>query len=218
VVTWGEQPDQAGGAVTYQSLPVAGRATIAGPIAATIYATSSNTNMELIASLYDVAPDGTATKITDGPILASQRQLDPTNSWYDEDGLAVRPYLAQVGDSYLILNRAYRLEIEITPTEWSISPGDSLRLTFTTQETTSQCRGEVFTIEPCFNTTPQLETLPGGTYSILAGPRYPSAINLPLLPYMYFATAQSAVTPTSGGATEPMYWGPERDRGWFGRR
>lgn len=212
-LVWGEQPDQAGGAVTYQSPPVAGGATIAGPIAATIYATSSNTNMELIASLYDVAPDGTATKITDGPILASQRELDPANSWYDENGLAVRPYLAQVGDSYLTPNRTYRLDIEITPTEWSIAPGDSLRLTFTTQEPTSQCGGEVFTIEPCFNTTPQLATLPGGTYSIQAGPRYPSAINLPLLPYMYFPTALSAVTPTSGGASEPIYWGPERHWG-----
>ena len=217
-LVWGEQPDQTGGTVTYQSAPVAAGATIAGPIAATMYATSSNTNMELIASLYDVAPDGTATKITDGPILASQRQLDPANSWYDQDGLAVRPYLAQVGDSYLTPKKAYRLDVEMTPIEWSIAPGDALQLTVTTQEPTSQCGGEVFTIEPCFNTTPQLETLPGGTYSILAGSRYPSAINLPLLPYMYFATAPSTVTPTSGGATEPIYWGPERDWRWPGRR
>ena len=60
--------------------------------------------------------------------------------------------------------------------------------------------------DPCFNTKPQLETLPGA-YSILADRWHPSTVNLPVLPYKYYATARSAVTSTSGGYTVPMDWG-----------
>ncbi len=46
-----------------------------------MYANSSNTNLELIATLAGVAPDGTAVPITFGAVLDSQRALSPLNLW-----------------------------------------------------------------------------------------------------------------------------------------
>ena len=203
-----EQPDQPGGSITYTSTPIADGATISGPIGATIWASSSNTNMELIASVYDVSPDGTAQLISDGPILASQRQLDPTASWYDDSGASIQPVLSQTGDQYLTPHHAYELDISITARQWSVAPGHSVRFTITTQTPTSEC-GTAFNAEPCYYTTPQQRTLPGGTYTLLSDAAHPSALNLPLLPYDYFPTARSAVTATSAGFSEPMDWGPE---------
>jgi hypothetical protein len=55
-------------------------------------------------------------------------------------------------------------------------------------------------------TTPQKATVPGGTYTILSGTRFPSAVNLPLVSARCFATAASGATPTSSGAIEPLDW------------
>jgi uncharacterized protein len=174
-----------------------------------VYASSSNTNLELIATLYDVAPDGTATKITDGVVLGSQRQLDPRLSWYDAAGDPERPFLSQTHDVYLAPGKPYRFDIPLLPQQWAITPGDSLRLTLTTQELTTLCATATFSTEPCYNTAPQKQTLPGGTYSIRTDRQHPSALSLPLLPYEQFRTANSRVTPTSGGIVEPLDWGPE---------
>jgi hypothetical protein len=45
--------------------------------------------------------------------------------------------------------------------------------------------------DPCYLTTPQQATVPGGTYTLHHGPQWLSALNLPLLPANHFATAHS---------------------------
>ncbi|HEV2898604.1 MAG TPA: CocE/NonD family hydrolase C-terminal non-catalytic domain-containing protein [Pseudaminobacter sp.] len=70
----------------FSTPPFAEGATIAGPISATIFASSSNTNLELIAALYDMAPDGFEQPISMGAVLGSQSRLDTERSWMDEDG------------------------------------------------------------------------------------------------------------------------------------
>ena len=210
-----EQPDQPDGTLTYNSAPLRYGATLSGPIAATVYATSSNTNLQLIASLYDVAPDGTATLISGGALVGSQRTLDPEKSWYDRHGLAVRPWQTAVEDDYLQPNQPYRLDVALRPRQWAIAPNDALRLVLTTQTPSAGCV-TLFPLstDPCFNTAPQLQTLPGGVYSILSDRQHPSSVNLPLLPYMYYPTAQSTVTPTSNGYSVPIDWGPDRAHRW----
>ncbi|MFI0468308.1 CocE/NonD family hydrolase C-terminal non-catalytic domain-containing protein [Saccharopolyspora sp. 5N102] len=73
-------------------LAAAKGATLAGPMSATIYARSSNTDLELIAHLYDVAPDGTATRIMEGAVLGSQRELDPRKSCTGTDRTPTWPW------------------------------------------------------------------------------------------------------------------------------
>lgn len=206
-----EQPDQPDGTLTYNSAPVTGGATLSGPIAVTAYASSSNANLELIASLYDVAPDGTATLISSGALVGSQRALAQGKSWYDRDGFAVRPYQTAVEDDYLQPSQPYRLDIALRPRQSAILPNHALRLVLTTQIPSADCATLIpLSTDPCFNTKPQLQSLPGGVYSILSDRQHPSTINLPWLPYLYYTTARSAVTPTSNGYSVPIYWGPDR--------
>jgi uncharacterized protein len=205
-----EQPDQPGGLLTFETRPFAKGATLAGHVSATVHASSSNTNLELIASLYDVAPNGTATLVTNGAVLGSQRARVRERSWYDEDGTPVLPYLAQKRDDYLIPGHTYRLEIALSPRQRAIVPGNRLRLTLTTQTPTAVCAGGG--TDPCVPTAPQAATLPRGVYTIHYGKRTASSLNLPLLPYGFFATATGGVTATSGGANVPLDWSSAEPR------
>lgn len=210
-INWA-QPDT-GASLTYTTPPLAEGATLAGPISVTVHASSSNTNLELVGFLFDVAPDGTAIEITNGTVLGSQRELDATKTWHDIDGKLIYPYTMQARDQYLTPGKVYQFDIGLFPRQWSIAPGHAVRLTLTTQMPQVFCDAAYFGSEPCQLTTPQTRTLPGGDYVIERG-----LINLPLLPHGHFPTAASGPTPTSSGVVLPLDWGtgyptqPEHNR------
>jgi predicted acyl esterase len=211
-IVW-EQPNDQGGAVRYTTAPFKAGATLAGPMNATIHASSSNRNLELIATLYDVAPDQTAIPVTHGTVLGSQSAERPSWNWYDANYKLIRPFTAQRGDEYLSPGKVKRFDIALFPRMWSIRPGHSLRLTLTTQTPDSTCAyavtHSVLASDPCYLTAPQMQTLPGGVYQIRRGPSSlaASSINVPVVPYKFFATAAGGVTSTSGGYSEPLDWG-----------
>jgi uncharacterized protein len=64
-----------GGALTYTSAPFSEDTVLGGPVDATIYATSTRPDAEWVATLEDVAPDGTATPVTTGALLGSPRVI-----------------------------------------------------------------------------------------------------------------------------------------------
>lgn len=232
---WAE-PIEVGARLSYTTPPLRSGATLSGPMSATVYATSSNTNLVLIATLYDVAPDGTTSKITRGAVLGSQRALDEDRSWTDDSkscdesshpkscndkswndargpdtrGTLIRPWIKQTKDSYLTPGRVYRFDIALLPRQWGLQRNHRLRLELTTKTPADVCAAFQGS-DPCLYTEPQLATVPGGVYSILHGPAWPSALNLPQLDAMAFRTATSGVTPTSGVWTEPLDWG-NRDK------
>jgi uncharacterized protein len=212
---WDSRPEDPNGRLVYTSAPFANGGTLAGPIATTIYATSTNTNLQLIATLYNVPPDGTQTFITDVVLVGSQRAVDQGKSWVDPKGLMMRPLHTHKADDYLVANQAYRFDILLQPRLWPVEPGHSLRLALTTRPPRSAPCTPALSSTVCFNTTPQLQTLPAGAYQILADRQYRSSINLPLLPYRHFETVRSAVTETSRGVEMPMDWGQENE-GHFG--
>jgi hypothetical protein len=208
-LTWAA-PDEPEALVGYTTPVLTKGATLAGPISATAYVKSSNTNLELISRLYDLAPDGTKTQIVHGTVLGSQRGLDPRKSWVDTNGVSIRPWTLQDRDSYLVPGQIYRVDISMFATQWGVRPGHRLRLELTTQAG-DQCSGAGAGLEPCYLTAPQAQTLPGGTYAVLHGPSWHSAVNLPILPYRTYETAASGGTPTSNGAIEPLDWGSRRE-------
>ena len=65
-------PDQSQGTLRFDTSALQVGATLSDPISATVYARSSNTNLALIARLYDVAPNGDAAQISIGAMLASR--------------------------------------------------------------------------------------------------------------------------------------------------
>ncbi len=214
-IAWG-QPDQPGTTVSYTTTPFPRGATLAGPISATIYASSSNTNLELIGTLYDVAPGGTTTQIATGSLLGSMRAIDPQQSWLDRDGVMIQPLHPFSVDSYLPAGHTARYDISLDSAVWSLPAGDSLRLTLSTQEPTSACSSQLTALLPaipCLLTTPQQATLPGGVYQIDHSRILPSSVNLPLLPNNYLPQAPNGITPTSNGLTEPLVWNSPRSGG-----
>jgi len=195
-------PPSSGAVLTYTTAPLANGATLAGPMNVSITASSSNSNLLLVGTLYDVAPDGTATEITNGAVLGSQRALDEDKTWYSANGKPIYPYLRQQEDDYLVPGHPYPLEIGLFPRLWSLEPGHSIRLTLTTQMPGAFCSAAYFGSEPCHLTAPQQRTLPEGRYQVSQG-----ALHLPMLPHGCFATATSGPTPSSNGVVMPLDWG-----------
>ena len=207
-INWA-QPTEAGSTLTYTSSPLSAASTIAGPVAATIYASSNNKNLELIATLDDVAADGTVKEITTGALLGSLRAVDKKRSWFDTKGAAVNPYHPYLVDDYAPPGQVERYDIGLRPTLWSVLPGHSLRLVLSTQTPPDGCGISLQALpqgRPCHLSATQLTTVPGGVYQIKFSTTSPSSINVPLLPTGWLPTARSDTTPTSKGETEPLQW------------
>jgi predicted acyl esterase len=188
----------------FTSAPLKAPATIAGPVSASIYASSSSKNMQLIVQLDEVAPDGKTTEITAGSLVASLRALSPGRTWYDARGTDIRPQPAFRADQYLTPGRPVRLDFSLSPRVVSIRRGDSLRVIITTQTPAAECipapqdLAHLSNELPCVPTPQQKATLPG-TYTIEHSSAMPSAVNIPLLP-------PGTLNP-AGNGPEPLNWG-----------
>ena len=177
-------------------------ATLAGPISASIYASSSNSNAVIIARLFNIDLDGFAKIITKGAILGSQRKLDTKKSWTDVNGTAVWPWPLLVKDEYLKPGEIYKMDISLLPRQWSILPGHSLRL-----ELTTRSKGDTGAspnllreaneerTDPYGLTAVQKKTVRGGVYTIYLGGKNASTLNLPLLAYKELPETKSGYVP-----------------------
>ncbi|MFL5821895.1 MAG: CocE/NonD family hydrolase [Solirubrobacteraceae bacterium] len=165
------QSSQAGSWTTsYTTAPFARPRAVAGPITATIYASSTTPETELVASLEDVTPSGASYPLTEGALLASLRAVDHKRSW-TAHGLTLLPYHPYTKKSArpVAPGRVTKYEIEIFPTLVTIGRGDRLRLTLSTTDTPH------LTPRPA-----QLPQLAGGVYSIKRSAAAPSSLTLEL--------------------------------------
>jgi putative CocE/NonD family hydrolase len=124
------------GALTYTSAPFTQDTVLGGPVDATIYATSTRPDTEWVATLEDVAPDGTATPITTGALLGSLRAIDASRSWTEPDGRMILPYHPYTAQSKepVPIDTVTRFDIEIRPTFADLAAGHRLRLNLTTSD------------------------------------------------------------------------------------
>jgi uncharacterized protein len=180
--------------LTYTTPAFKKGATLAGPISASITASTTGTNMDIITSVFDVAPDGTSTQITQGNLAGSFATLDKSRTWRDANGIDVNPYPLYDNDRWLTAGKPVQLDINISPRIYSLAPGHSLQVVLTSQQDQSKC-GAILGVHPCFPSASQERTFPG-TYSVLSGAGQQSTLNLPLLPYGFFK-------PTGGKGAEP---------------
>ncbi|WP_405182683.1 CocE/NonD family hydrolase [Nocardia sp. NBC_01377] len=207
-LAWGP-PSDAGTSRSYLSEPLREGATIAGPISVTVYAASSTTNLRLVATMSDVAADGSATEITHGSLLASLSDLDASRSWTSANGAIIRPYPSLRSDDYKPAGEVVRYDVALQPALFAVAEGHRIRLTLATQPDPAACGAAVGLGAPigCLSTATQAATLGGGVYEIWRDDRYPSALHLPLLPYRRYSTVPSDATPTSSGYAVPRNWG-----------
>ena len=167
--------DQAGAGgpwtISYTTAPFTRPRAVAGPITATIYASSSTSETELVAELEDVTPSGAAYPLTEGALLGSLRAVDRKRSW-TAGGLTLLPYhpYTQASVAPVSPGAVTEYQIEIFPTLATIARGDRLRLTLSTVDT------------PHLTPLPeQLPKLSGGVYTIERSAAAPSSLTLELL-------------------------------------
>ena len=165
----------------------------------------------LVATLIDVAPDGTTTSVyriwePDGVLLGTARAVDPSRSWYDTTGgpiFAYHPFTIGTQEP-VTPGQTVAMDITLTPRMWAVLPGHRLRLQITTQAPTL--------LAP---TQPQIDSLTGATFSIARNSQDPSYLNLPVVPLNAFtpdpAYGQTSYTdepqdPAGVGSVNDVSW------------
>jgi putative CocE/NonD family hydrolase len=98
--------------LTYTSGPLSADLDVVGPVALTLFASSSCADTDFMAKLCDVFPDGRSILVTDGILRARYRK----GRW--------QPRRLKPG-------KVYRFEMELWPTAWRFAAGHRLRLAVT---------------------------------------------------------------------------------------
>jgi putative CocE/NonD family hydrolase len=158
-------------ATTYTSSPFTHPETVAGPITATVYASSTTPETELVAELEDVTPSGASYPLTEGALLGSLRAVNQSRSW-SADGMTLLPYhpYTQASAQAVIPGAVTEYQIQVFPTLVTIASGDRLRLTLSTADT------------PHLTPLPQqLPKLAGGVYTIDRSAAAPSSLTVEML-------------------------------------
>ncbi len=153
-------------ATSYTSAPFTHATTLAGPVTATVYASATTSETQLVAELEEVTPDGTSYPLTEGALLGSLRAVNDGRSW-TAGGMTVLPYhpYTQASAKPVSPGTMTEYQIQIFPTLVTIASGDSLRLTLSTADTPH--------LTPL---PPELPNLLGGVYAIGRAPDAPSSL------------------------------------------
>ena len=204
--TW-VAPGRASAFVDYTTEPFADGAVVAGPIAAHLEATSSNTDLQMVVEVFDKAPGGALKRISRGSILGSLRRTDAEASWTDDEGLPARPRLTLDEPQPLTAGQPNRLEFPLWPTLWSVEKGHSIVVRISTQSSSLECVNALGVPVGCSPTVPMQAALAGGTYTLHRGGELESFISLPLLAHGALATSPSKASPTGAAGTPlPIDW------------
>jgi uncharacterized protein len=157
--------------ITYTSAPFSRAAAVAGPITATIYASATTPETELVAELEDVTPSGASYPLSEGALLGSLRAVNPRRSWTSH-GITILPYHPYTQESAqpVTPGAVTEYQIQVFPTLATIAAGDRLALTLSTTDT------------PHLTPLPgQLPQLAGGVYTIERTPSAPSSLTVDLI-------------------------------------
>jgi predicted acyl esterase len=158
-------------ALTYTTAPFGHARTLAGPIAATVYARANRSETEWVVNVEDVAPDGTSKPLTQGALIGSQRAVTASRAWR-VNGKVLMPYHPYTKAAAQPVRRGAvtRYDIEVFPTYSTLAAGHRLRVTLDTTDF------------PHLMPTPmQLSRLAGGTYQVQRTATAPSSVTVPLI-------------------------------------
>ena len=98
------------GSLKYYSAPIVETTEVAGPIVLNLYASCRGVDMNFFISLWDADPDGKETRLTQGWLKASHRELDKKKSkpWL--------PYHTHTNPQPLVPGQVYPFSISLNPT------------------------------------------------------------------------------------------------------
>jgi uncharacterized protein len=161
------------GTQSYTTAPFTTPTTLAGPIGASLYASTTTKDAEWVVQLSDIAPNGQATSLTSGILEGDQRAVDTDDSWYAPDGNPLLPYhpYTQAAMEPITPGKLTRFDVEVFPTDDTLEPGHRLRVTIATSD-----------FPHVLPEVAQLPSLIGGLYTLDHNSSGPSSVELPLIP------------------------------------
>ncbi|MFL6240246.1 MAG: CocE/NonD family hydrolase [Actinomycetes bacterium] len=161
--------DNPASSISYTSAPLGHAERIAGPLAASLFASATSAETEWAVEVEDVAPNGAAKPLTEGALLGSLRAVDPSHSWMAPDGGYLLPYHPYTQSSVQAVPRGTvtRYDVEIFPTFATVAAGHSIRVTISTADAPHLSA-----------TAPQLAHLAGGVYTLQRTAAHPSYIEI----------------------------------------
>jgi hypothetical protein len=191
------------GVQNYTTAPFTRATTLAGPIGATLYATSTASDTEWVVTVSDVSADGAARPLTSGLLEGNQRSIDPSQTWYGADGRPLLPFHAytQLSQAAVRPGKVTRYDVEVFPTFNTIEAGHRLRVSIATSD-----------FPHALPTIAQLPHLLGGVYSLEHSGTYPSSVELPLAsPASFTPTPLTELgCPAATGSIRGLRLGPVR--------
>jgi len=160
-----EGPDE----VNYVSAPLSENTTIAGPITANLFVSSTAPDTELFVSLIDEAPDGSRTYLQRGMLRASHDAIDVDRSSKTSAGRIYRPWRYHTNASLVTPNTVRDYLVEIFPVGHVFRADHRIVVKVHTPPAVDSYYAYVPKRVPGVNT-------------ILSGPATPSRITLPVVP------------------------------------
>ncbi|MFB8002813.1 CocE/NonD family hydrolase [Nocardia sp. NPDC056000] len=159
--------------LTYSTAPFDQAMTLAGPITANLFASSTATDAAFDVAVEDVAPDGSVRQLTEGALTATRRAVDEDRSWRTADGTlyAVVHQNTSTSVQPLVPGEVTEFQVRVFPTVQKLDAGHSLRIRISSSNFPA--------------TMPHPLDIPGllgSTVNIEHSARFPSKIVLPLGP------------------------------------
>lgn len=180
--------------LSFTSAPLTRDEVLDGPSDLSVYASSTTTDVELVATLNVLSPAGTVVKQADGVLLGSQRQLDQAQSWYGTGSVLLQPShpFTQNSQQPVVPGQVTRYDISLLDNFTLIPAGDRIQMVLTSQPpATAPSR---FAPPPPAPTPQELAHLAGGKYAIDSGAATASVLDLPLA-----SPGQFSASPTNWG-------------------
>ena len=119
-------------AVSFQTAPFSEDTEVTGPVAFYFHAVLDQPDATWIATLHDVAPDGTSRTLTKGWLRASQRELDPDLS------KPYRPWQKHTGREHIEPGQSHAYAMEIREMSNLFKAGHRLALDVRGQDSTAE--------------------------------------------------------------------------------
>ena len=155
------------GGVSFQTPPLKRALRLQGPINVRLYASSPSGDGMFSVSVEDVAPDGSASRLTGGWQVLSQRALEPKLSRY-LDGKLIQPFHPFTRESQQPVSpgAVVPVDVEVFPTGAAIRPGHRLRLSI-----------QAFDVPHLLPTVPNIAQI--APLTVYASDAYPSVLTIP---------------------------------------
>lgn len=164
----------------YQTEPLVEGKEVTGHPIVTIWLSSNQSEGDIFVYLEDVAPDGTATYVTEGQLRSAYRQL-VDNDQIVEGRYDVKPDLPWHGygeEHYLpesLGEEAVELKLDLLPTSWYFRPGHRIRVSIAGADAGN------FELNPVLCPEGTVESCAETFYRIHRGEAFPSGIDLPVI-------------------------------------